>query len=117
MNNFRTAHIEGGEVSGTVDEILRHSISKLCHIHFVSNSKAKTRLIQMGELKENIYIIGSPDVDILLSKTLPSLQSVKKKYQIGYDKYAISIFHPVTTELNKISENCKVFLNQLRKVK
>ncbi len=114
LNNFRTAHIEGGEVSGTVDEILRHSISKLCHIHFVSNSKAKTRLIQMGELKENIYIIGSPDVDILLSKTLPSLQSVKKKYQIGYDKYAISIFHPVTTELNKISENCKVFLNSIK---
>ena len=41
LNNYRTAHIEGGEVSGTVDEILRHSISKLAHVHFVTNIRAK----------------------------------------------------------------------------
>ena len=57
LNNILVAHIEGGEVSGTIDEILRHSISKLSHIHFVSNLKAKKRLIQMGELAKNIYII------------------------------------------------------------
>ena len=59
LNNILVAHIEGGEVSGTVDEILRHSISKLSHVHFVSNKLAKKRLIQMGEIQKNIFIIGS----------------------------------------------------------
>ncbi len=70
----RCGHIEGGEISGTVDEIIRHSISKLSHIHFVTNEIAKKRLEQMGELKKNIFIIGSPDIDILLKKNLPYLQ-------------------------------------------
>ena len=80
LNNFKTAHIEGGEVSGTIDEILRHSISKLSHIHFVTNRTARDRLTQMGEIKENIFIIGSPDIDIIRSNKLPSLEESKKKY-------------------------------------
>ena len=54
LRNVKIAHVEGGEVSGTVDEILRHAISKLSHIHFVSNKIAKNRLLQMGENKNNI---------------------------------------------------------------
>ena len=48
-------HIEGGEISGNIDEHIRHSISKLSHIHFVSNNLAK-RLSKMGEIKSNIYL-------------------------------------------------------------
>jgi UDP-N-acetylglucosamine 2-epimerase (hydrolysing) len=48
LNNSR-AHIEGGEISGTVDELIRHSVSKLSHIHFVSNNEASKRLLQMGK--------------------------------------------------------------------
>lgn len=65
LNNILVAHIEGGEISGTVDELIRHSVSKLCHIHFVSNEQAAKRLIQMGELSSSIFTIGSPDVDIM----------------------------------------------------
>ena len=78
LNNIKIAHIEGGEISGTVDEIIRHSISKLSHFHFVTNKIAKQRLVQMGEVKENIFEIGSPDVDIILSKKLPAISEVKK---------------------------------------
>ena len=56
LNNFLIAHIEGGEVSGTVDEMMRHAVSKLSHIHFVTNQKAKKRLLQMGENKKNIFV-------------------------------------------------------------
>ena len=55
FNNFLIAHIEGGEISGTIDEHIRHSVSKLSHIHFVSNHFAKKRLIQLGEIKKYIY--------------------------------------------------------------
>ena len=92
------AHIEGGEISGTVDEIIRHSISKLSHLHFVTNKIAKQRLLQMGETNSNIFTIGSPDVDIILKKGLPNLNLVKKRYSIKFENYAICIFHPVTTE-------------------
>jgi len=54
LNNILVAHIEGGEVSGTIDELIRHSVSKLSHLHFVSNELAKKRLIQMGELPDSI---------------------------------------------------------------
>jgi len=102
LNNILTAHIEGGEVSGTVDEIIRHSVSKLCHIHFVSNSMARKRLVQMGELPSTIFTIGSPDIDIMLSDILPNLVQVKKYYEIPFKKYAIAIFHPVVTELEDL---------------
>ena len=63
LNNVKIAHFEGGELSGTIDEIFRHAISKLCNIHFVTNSIAKKRLLQMGELEDTVFITGSPDVD------------------------------------------------------
>lgn len=113
LNNIKTAHIEGGEVSGTVDEILRHSITKLSHIHFVTNLKAKKRLIQLGEKKNSIYVIGSPDVDIIKSKKLPNLDKVKNWYDIRYNKYAIGIFHPVTTDLKNLKKNCQVFVKSI----
>lgn len=115
LNNFRTAHIEGGEVSGTVDEIIRHSISKLAHIHFVTNANAKKRLIQMGELSKNIFIIGSPDIDIMLSKNLPSIIAVKKHYNIKFDNYGIGILHSVTTDIKNFKNNIKIFVNSLKK--
>ena len=117
LNNYRTAHIEGGEVSGTVDEILRHSISKLAHIHFVTNKKAKKRLTQMGEFKNNIFIIGSPDIDIINSKKLPLLKEVRKRYNIESENYGIGILHPVTTNIKNLKKETTIFLNAIKKSK
>lgn len=117
LNNIKVAHLEGGEVSGTVDELLRHSISKLSHLHFVSNNVAKRRLIQMGEDRKNIHVIGSPDIDILLGKNLPSIESVKKKYNINFKKYAILIYHPITTELKNLNRQIKFIMKNLIKSK
>ena len=107
FNNILVAHIEGGEVSGTIDELTRHSVSKLAHIHFVANEKARKRLIQMGEQAENIHTIGSPDIDVMCSGSLPDKQKVFKHYNIKYDGYAILIYHPVTTELDELPQKVK----------
>ncbi|WP_424494756.1 UDP-N-acetylglucosamine 2-epimerase [Salinimicrobium sp. GXAS 041] len=109
LNNILVAHIEGGEVSGTVDELIRHSISKLSHVHFVSNETAENRLVQMGELKESIYNIGSPDVDIMFSENLSTLEEVKRYYEIPFEEYAVAMFHPVTTEYDKMPKYAKNF--------
>jgi UDP-hydrolysing UDP-N-acetyl-D-glucosamine 2-epimerase len=113
LNNILVAHIEGGELSGTVDELIRHSVSKLSHIHFVSNNEAAKRLLQMGEIKSSIYTIGSPDVDIMFSDELPNLDKVKQYYQIPFDQFAVVMFHPVTTEVNEMKEYADNFVNAL----
>ena len=113
LNNILVAHIEGGELSGTVDELIRHSVSKLSHIHFVSNTDAANRLVQMGELQSSIYTIGSPDVDIMFSNTLPELTVAKEYYQIDFEKYAIVMFHPVTTEAREMEEYTNNFVSAL----
>ena len=113
-NNILVGHIEGGEVSGTIDNSIRHSVSKLSHLHFVSNVSHKKRLIQLGEIKKNIFVIGSPDIDIMVSKKLPSIQKVKKQYKIDFKDYSILIFHTVTTELTKISTQIKILINCLK---
>ena len=102
FNNILVSHIEGGELTGTIDESIRHAVSKLSHIHFVSNDDAKKRLIQMGEIEERIFVIGSPDIDIMMKKDLPTKEELKKYYDINFEKYAILIFHPVTTELENL---------------
>lgn len=105
FDNILVSHIEGGELSGTIDEIIRHAVTKLSHIHFVSNKEAKRRLIQMGEIESNIFVIGSPDIDIMISDNLPTINEVKKRYDISFDGFAIFIYHPVTTEINNLEIN------------
>ena len=113
LNNILVAHIEGGEVSGTVDELIRHSVSKLSHIHFVSNTEAAQRLQQMGEIKESIFTIGSPDIDIMFSEQLPDLAVAKSYYQLDFEAYAIAMFHPVTTEIDQMEAYAQNFVAAL----
>ncbi len=113
LNNILVAHIEGGELSGTVDELIRHSVTKLSHIHFVSNHEAAKRLTQMGEMKSSIFTIGSPDIDIMSSDDLPPLEIVKNYYQINFDQYAIVMFHPVTTEAKQMKKYADDFVESL----
>ena len=115
LNNVRVAHIEGGELSGTIDDAMRHAISKIAHFHFVCNEEAKKRLIQMGESEQRIFIIGSPDIDIMFSEDLPSLEEAKLKYGITFENYGILMFHPVTTEIKTIKESAASVVNAIIK--
>lgn len=114
LNNILVGHIEGGELSGTIDELIRHAITKMSHVHFVSNNESFLRLQQLGELKKSIHVIGSPDLDLMNPKTLPSDKKVKSYYRIEYDRYAIAIFHPVTTEVIDLEKHIKIFIESLK---
>lgn len=113
LNNILVAHVEGGELSGTVDELIRHAVSKLSHVHFVANEEAKIRLCQMGERQESIYVIGSPDMDAMLNDNLPSIDDVKAYYEVPFDNYALSLFHPVTTEVDEMDEYAENYFTAL----
>ncbi len=113
LNNILVAHIEGGELSGTVDELIRHSVSKLSHIHFVANKQAQKRLQQMGELPSSIFVIGSPDLDVMFSGKLPNLSTVRNYYEIPFEDFALVLFHPVTTEAAQMQTYADEFVKAL----
>lgn len=113
LNNILVAHIEGGELSGTIDELIRHAVSKMSHIHFVANDLAQKRLVQMGEKQHTIFVIGSPDIDAMLSPTLPTKEQVMGRYEIAFDDYAIAMFHPVTTEYKCMAHYARQFVDAL----
>ncbi|WP_189639921.1 UDP-N-acetylglucosamine 2-epimerase [Paramylibacter ulvae] len=106
-NYVRCAHIEGGEVSGTIDEIFRHCNSKLAAAHFVSSENAKSRVMALGEAAETIYTIGSPELDAHGAPTGISLDQVKTRYEIPFDDYGIVTFHPVTSETKSMGQQAR----------
>lgn len=97
--NLIVAHIHGGERSGTVDEPIRHAISKLAHYHFVATSGAKNRLERMGERADHIFVTGAPGLDSL---TLAREQTREQLCAgVGFEslrKTALMVFHPVVQE-------------------
>lgn len=111
FNNIRVAHIEGGEVSGTIDELIRHSITKLSHVHFAANEEAYERLLQLGERPESIFMAGSPETDVMLSDELPSIEEAKDRYSLAFEDYAILVYHPVTTEIESLAANVRAVVD------
>ena len=80
----------------------------------MANEEAKKRTMQLGETPDSIYVIGSPDLDLMNPESLPSLEEVKEWYQIKYEKYAISMLHPVTTEYNIVPTIAKDYFEALK---
>jgi UDP-N-acetylglucosamine 2-epimerase (hydrolysing) len=102
MRYIRSAHIEGGEVSGTIDESIRHCNTKLCATHFVSSESARQRVLALGEAPDRVYTIGSPELDTHAKPSGVTIEEVKSRYEIPFDDYGIVIFHPVTSEVDTI---------------
>ena len=115
INSIPCAHVEGGEVSGTIDEVFRHCNTKLSNIHLVSSKKAKQRVLKLGETEDSIYIIGSPELDIHSEDSGVSFEEVKDRYKISSEDLGIFIFHPVTSEKDSIGAQARSVLDELKK--
>lgn len=114
LNHILTAHIEGGEVSGTIDDTIRHAVTKLSHVHFVGSAIAKKRVNRMGEISKNIFNIGSPDIDVIINKKLPDITNVKRRYGIKYNDYAIFLWHPVTSKIETLKNDTNRILKFIK---
>lgn len=115
MRYIPSAHIEGGEVSGTIDESIRHCNTKLCSSHFVSSDNAKRRVLSLGEQPERIFVIGSPELDVHAEPSGISLDDVRNRYDINFNEYGIVIFHPVTSEQSSIGRQAKSLFDALER--
>ena len=112
-NYVRCAHIEGGEVSGTIDEVFRHCNTKLAASHFVSSEVAKKRIMAMGEVAETIHVIGSPELDSHAADSGVTINEVRKYYDIPFGDYGIVTFHPVTSEQATIGAQARALFDRL----
>jgi GDP/UDP-N,N'-diacetylbacillosamine 2-epimerase (hydrolysing) len=102
--NKTIAHIEGGDVTGSIDESVRHAITKLAHIHFVTNDDAHRRVLAMGEDPKYVFTTGSLDVEVA-SQIVTDITSERlNRYGVGHEidvtqPFLLVIQHPVTTEV------------------
>ena len=116
--NIPVAHIQGGEVSGTIDESLRHAMSKFSNFHFTATEETKKRLIRMGELKKNIFVVGCPSIDALKQEKEEDHNLIKKKFKIDLSQdYILIIQHPVTSELKNVHKQFIETIEALKKIK
>jgi len=104
INYTRCAHVEGGEVSGTIDELFRHCNTKLASAHLVSSDAARSLVEQLGEKPDTIHTIGSPELDIHSQPTGISLDEVLERYGILNRDYGVCVFHTVTSEQDSIAD-------------
>jgi len=117
LNGILVGHIEGGELSGTVDELMRHTITKMSHLHFVSNNEARDRVVGMGEYPGKVHVIGSPNIDIMLSPDLPSLEDVRRRYEIEDNDFALVTLHPIVGASDDLHADTTALLEALADTK
>jgi UDP-hydrolysing UDP-N-acetyl-D-glucosamine 2-epimerase len=105
--NIPLVHVQGGEVTGSIDEKVRHAVTKLADLHFVATEKAAERVIRMGEQPERVFVTGCPSIDVvnraLSSPAIPRDQLFEKYGGVGEaldlsKGYIVVLQHPVTTE-------------------
>ena len=115
--NVPVAHLHGGELSGTVDEPVRHAISKLSHLHFTATESSRDRLIRMGELAENIYVTGAPGLDGLTAVAMPERRELLQTHDFDASRpVALVLYHPVVQQAEEASLQMAILLEGLGRV-
>lgn len=113
--NIPVAHIAGGDRSGTIDEPVRHAVSKLSHIHLVSTEESRERLVRMGERADRVHALGTPSLDDLLAMPVPDAASTRAKLGLASDeRYLLLVFHPVLQDAERAGADCATVLKGLR---
>lgn len=126
LMNIAVAHIQGGEVTGTIDESIRHAITKFAHVHFPASNDAYERIIKMGENREMVFNVGCPATDLLLlapkllreeilEKFNQEVCRGGKKMDVKTD-FLLMIQHPVTTEYGLGYEQINTTLETVKEI-
>ena len=124
MMNIHVAHIQGGEVSGSIDESIRHALTKMSHLHFVATNESRERVIKMGEDPQMVFNIGCTGTDLLLRTEEKSrketIRELNGRSLVGGSKrlnpdesYLLVLQHPVTTECKSAGEQILETANAL----
>jgi len=118
--NYCLIHIQGGEITGSIDESARHAITKLAHYHFPSTKQAQKNIVQMGERKETVFSYGCPSVDVVSKiRKYPAPSRLNKGVgpELNFSKeYLLVLFHPVTTEYFSSEQQMEEVLSAIKEL-
>lgn len=108
--NIKIAHVQGGELSGSIDENIRHCITKLSHLHFPATEQARRNIIQMGENPQYVIRTGCPCGDYILNRETAYTLDILNRVQVNVDfdlqeEFILVSYHPVTTRIDEESKN------------
>jgi len=118
LMNIHVAHIQGGEVTGTIDESIRHALTKMAHLHFVATKESRDRVIKMGEPENTVFNVGCPATDLLFSAPeYNTKETLEKLTQLDSSQpYIFMVQHPVTTEFGKSEQQIKATLDAIKDI-
>ena len=119
--NISVIHVQGGEVSGSIDESTRHAITKFSHYHFPATDRAAEYIVRMGEEPDTVLGVGCPSSDIArsLDRALPVdyINSIGSGAKLdGHEPYLLVVFHPTTTEFGGEQDQMSALLNALARI-
>jgi UDP-hydrolysing UDP-N-acetyl-D-glucosamine 2-epimerase len=123
-SNVPLAHIQGGEITGSIDEKVRHAVTKLADLHFVSTERAREYVIRMGEDQSRVFRTGCPSIDIarqVLENPRPAYNPLRDYGGVGPDLdlangFLVVMQHPVTTEVNDTWEHIRETIEAIEKL-
>ena len=124
--NIPVAHTMGGEISGTIDESIRHAVTKLSHIHFPANTAAADRIVRMGEHPDTVHSVGCPRIDLVAeiahgSAGVPHVEQLEREGVGAHidlsQPFLLVNQHPVTTEYGHGKEQIRETLMALHELK
>jgi len=115
--NIPVAHIQGGEVTGSIDESIRHAMSKFAHLHFPATELSKQRLVRMGENPDKIYVVGCPSIDIIHNTPMIDIEILEEYFKLDFNQsILLMIQHPVTTEVDDSFQQIKDTVDAIKEV-
>jgi GDP/UDP-N,N'-diacetylbacillosamine 2-epimerase (hydrolysing) len=115
--NIAIAHVHGGEVSGTIDESVRHAITKLAHIHFPSTQENGERIVKMGEAPARVHVVGAPGLDYLRFVEPMERAEIESDLELDLSKPVLMMTqHAVTTEMESAAAQMRVTLEAIKAV-
>lgn len=112
--NIPVAHLSGGDLTGHVDDSVRHAITKLSDFHFPTNERSKETIIKMGEAEERVHLVGATSIDNIRNKEIPEKEKIAKKYDLDISKpYIIALQHPVINEIDDVEKHTKNMMDAI----
>ena len=119
--NFPVAHIQGGEISGSIDESARHAITKFAHLHLASTERAANYIRQMGEHPDYVFNVGCPSGDYIIPMDADLSSDTFQKLGVGgkidvNNPFFLVIFHPITTDFENQREQAEQLINALHEI-
>ena len=120
--NIPLAHTQGGEITGSIDESVRHAITKLAHIHFPTTILSRERLLRMGESPDRVFVTGCPSIDAIADIDLTLKPETLTRTGVGASigpasRFLLVLQHPVTTEYAAADQHIEATIEAIRRLK